>query len=394
MTTEEALAVAESVQFDSERRGFRQLRGPKGPRVDDVVVPRASKDEEGEPPKRLERRRGKNNKKDKHSIHIEKVGTMRFSEAQQFAEATKGRYDAAERGAMRRAIYYANIHPAIKVALLQHAPAVQFSDAGNEVPSVPLSWVMRAARGILQMANTYGVGGEGMPGGKFSPYIDDAQDAPDRMEMVRQHPHWPEYLAKAEGDEEAAMEEMFADVDWEGEEMPPYSDPIYLRNQRTWGRVPAQYKAGNKTLWAASGHWKHPEMSYERVMGRPPPPPQQFGYGPLDLAPRTLAPHAHVGYGPHSFHPDRVRYQDAHAAHALENDRRLVSNAAIDDISDEEAEELRQYLATLYHSGNAGQHKTPPWHDDSPPMSPRYGRRLQQRQNQVSVPGARMMRRR
>ena len=88
-----------------------------------------------------------------HDITINtEGGHVALSEAEQFAEATKGRYDAAERGAMRRAIYYANIHPAIKVALLQHSPAVQFSDAGDEIPSVPLSWVMRAARGILQMA--------------------------------------------------------------------------------------------------------------------------------------------------------------------------------------------------------------------------------------------------
>ena len=305
MTTEEALAVAESVQFEGDHHTDRvhdRARGVavggkpqnfyrdvgrrqdspghhKGKRLlesrERQRMKRHWEDSEYTPPGSTDNQNYKDSysagRGKKRDVHIERVENIHFSDAQQFAEATKARYDAAERGAMRRAIYYANIHPAIKVALLQHSTAVQFSDAGDEIPSVPLSWIVRAARGILQFANTYGTGGHGIPGGKFSPYIDDVQDAPDLMEMARQHPHWPKYLARAEGDEESAMEEMFADVDWEGEEMPPYSDPLYLRNKRTWGSVPAQYKAGDKTLWAASSHWKHPEANYERIMGRPPP---------------------------------------------------------------------------------------------------------------------------
>ncbi len=176
MTTEEALAVADSVQWSDEwdaakdarlaaARGDQDKKEKRGRRrrliakdwrsalhkgdtkgMDDFERELDDDDDHKYPPDHRSQPTGG------HTIHVHGDGhTLHFSDAEQFAEATKQRLDAAERQAMRRAIAKADIHPAIKLALLRHAEAVQFSDAGREIPSVPLSWIVQAAQGILQV---------------------------------------------------------------------------------------------------------------------------------------------------------------------------------------------------------------------------------------------------
>lgn len=175
MTTEEALAVAESVQLDESaagkgkpphvnRKGLRPGRGTKhlgksrgGGFSNENVQHMRRHWEDPENIAEYDEGSAKHQERSQHSkgmthsrpIHIQHVNSVHFSETAQFAEATKARFDAAERSAMRRAIVRANIHPAIKKALLRHSGSVQFSDSGDEVSSVPMTWVLAAARGLL-----------------------------------------------------------------------------------------------------------------------------------------------------------------------------------------------------------------------------------------------------
>lgn len=178
MTTEEALAVADAVQFgkydtdrskdkaklqdsagDVKRKGYREAKYARFRARRDGQKQQARRhweDPEYTPPgssgdQHYKASYSSQRKKDTArlgahgGVHIQKVEHMHFS-----LEAQKARIDRAERTAMRRMIEASPLPDRTKAALLLHSKRVQFADDGKEIPSVPLKWVVQAA--VWQMS--------------------------------------------------------------------------------------------------------------------------------------------------------------------------------------------------------------------------------------------------
>lgn len=161
MTTEEALEIADSVQFDEDdsqdthrdRRGKPKAKNrPSDYKRHEWAEKDSAQEYWGDPITKSggqkEHFHPKSNRRRKKQIVVNvHGGNVHMSDADSL-DAQKSRFDAADRSAMRRHIERAPLHPAIKARLLAHSQSVQFDDEGTEQASIPLKWIVDAINAL------------------------------------------------------------------------------------------------------------------------------------------------------------------------------------------------------------------------------------------------------